>query len=157
MCGPLPGRIWLKRSTSRNPKSDSPALRKTLVAVALLGAAAVGLYASGFAEGFVEGFISSVHGHPGLPSCESSHGQSDAKRAIENSPLAKTTGLSVIALTDPKTLSIAAQKVECSATIVLNSARKGVLTYSFVADASMGSGKYLIRASVDPDSLVSYP
>jgi hypothetical protein len=44
-------------------------------------------------------------GHAGVPSCASSHGQSDVKQAINNGPAAKTTGLAVVGIIDVKTSS----------------------------------------------------
>jgi hypothetical protein len=111
------------------------------------------LYFSGFMEGFVSGF----EGHAGLPSCDSSHGQSDAKRAIENGPFAKAGGINVIALTDAKKISANAQKVECTAMVILNSAQKGVMNYSFTNDPSLGGGPYYIQASLDLPSFKPYP
>jgi hypothetical protein len=105
----------------------------------------------------MEGFVSGFEGHPGLPSCDSSHGQSDAKRAIENGPAVKASGITVIALTDAKKISASAQKVECTAMVILNSAQKGIINYSFTDDPSLGSGKYYIQASLDLPSLRPYP
>jgi hypothetical protein len=113
----------------------------------------VGLYFSGFAEGFVMGF----EGHPGLPGCDSSHGKSDAQRAVDNSPWAKTSGIAVLAISDMKTLSANGQKVECSAMVILNSAQKGTMTYSFEPVPSLGSGQYYVKTSIDRDSLTPYP
>jgi hypothetical protein len=128
-------------------------LRKKMIALATVAILGVLLYFSGFIEGFTSGF----EGHPGLPSCGSAHGQSDAKNAIENSPWAKTSGIDVIAINDPKTISANAQKVECTATVLLNSARKGVANYSFTNDPALGSGRYYVRASIDVGSLMPYP
>jgi hypothetical protein len=111
------------------------------------------LYFSGFTEGFMMAF----EGHAGLPSCSSSHGQSDAKRALENGPAAKTSGVVVIAISGTKTISASAQKVECAATAIFNNARQGALNYVFTSDPALGSGNYIIRASVDPDSIKPYP
>jgi GYF domain 2 len=59
-------------------------------AVILIGAAILEF------SGFISGFISGFEGHGFLPSC--SPGQSDAKRAIENSPSAKALSINVIAM-----------------------------------------------------------
>jgi hypothetical protein len=128
-------------------------LRKTIIGLAVLAVLVGGLYFSGFAEGFVSGF----EGHPGLPGCNSSHGRSDAQRAIDNSPWAKSSGIAVVAISDTKALSANGQKVECSATVILNSAQKGMLTYSFAVVPSLGNGQYYINASIDADSLTPYP
>jgi len=124
--------------------------RKHKWAIAMAGAAAIGLllYFSGFTEAFISGF----EGHPGLPSCESTRGQSDAKKALENAPLAKSIGIAIIAITNAKTISANAQKVECTATAILNSATDGTINYSFTNDPSLGRGKYYIQSSLEPDS-----
>jgi hypothetical protein len=111
------------------------------------------LYFSGFIEGFMTGF----EGHAGLPSCSSSHGQSDAKRALENSPAAKRSGLVVIAISGTKKISASAQKVECTAMAIFNTAEQGMLGYVFTNDPALGSGNYIIRASIDPNSVKPYP
>jgi hypothetical protein len=128
-------------------------VRKTTIVLASLAVLGLVLYFSGFTEGFMMAF----EGHAGLPSCGSSHGQSDAKRAIENGPTAKTTGVAVIAISDTKTISANAQKVECAATAILNSAQKAPMIYSFTSDPSLGSRSYLVRAKVDLESIKPYP
>jgi hypothetical protein len=128
-------------------------MRKYLIALVGVGVLGVLLYFSGFMEGFVSDFEE----HPGLPSCDSSHGQSDAKRAIENGPFAKANGINVIALTEAKKISASAQKVECTAIVILNTATKGVINYSFTNDPSLGGGQYFIQAALDLPSFKPYP
>jgi hypothetical protein len=128
-------------------------MRKYLIALVSVGVLGVLLYFSGFMEGFVSGF----EGHPGLPSCDSAHGQSDAKRAIENGPFAKANGITVIAITDAKRVSASAQKVECTAMVILNTAKKGGINYSFTNDPSLGGGQYYVQASLDLPSFKPYP
>jgi hypothetical protein len=128
-------------------------MRKYLIALVSVGVLGALLYFSGFMEGFVSGF----EGHPGLPSRDSSHGQSDAKRAIENGPFVKASGINVIALTDAKRVSASAQKVECTAMVILNTAKKGVINYSFTNDPSLGGGQYYVQASLDLPSFKPYP
>lgn len=128
-------------------------MRKTLIfsgGLALLGAL---LYSTGFVEGFMSGF----EGHPGLPSCDSSHGQSDAKQAIENGPLARSSSITVLAVTDPKRVSASAERVECTGMAILNSGQRGIINYSFTNDPTLGGGKYLIRASLDLPTFKPYP
>lgn len=132
-------------------------MRKGAIALAGLAVLGVALYYSGFTEAFVESFTWSAAGHAGLPSCQSSHGQSDAKHAIENSPFAKTNGIAVIVITDVKQISADAQKVECTAMAILNSAQKGVINYSFTNDPSLGGGQYYIQAALDLPSFKPYP
>jgi hypothetical protein len=128
-------------------------MRKAAIVLASLAVVGLFLYFSGFTEAFMTGF----DGHPGLPSCASSHGQSDVKRAIENGPNAKMTGLAVIGMTDVKTISANAEKVECTATAILNSAQQGLMNYSFTSAPSLGTGQYFIHAKVEPDSIKPYP
>jgi hypothetical protein len=75
-------------------------MRKVIIILAGLPVLAVVLYSTGFASGFAEAFVASRDAvrehHPGLPTCESQHGQDDAKRVIDNSPLAKQSGLTVV-------------------------------------------------------------
>lgn len=83
--------------------------------------------------------------------------QSDVKRAIENGPTAKMTGVAVIGMTDVKTISATAEKVECTATAILNNAQQGLMNYSFTSAPSVGTGQYFIHAKVEPDSIKPYP
>jgi hypothetical protein len=55
--------------------------------------------------------------------------------------------ITIVALTDAKKISANAQKVECTAMVILNSARKGVMNYSFTKDPSLGNAPYYIQAS----------
>jgi hypothetical protein len=121
-------------------------VRKTAIISASLIALALVLYFTGFTKGFMSGF----EGHAGLPSCASSHGQSDVKRAFNDSPAAKTTGLAIVGMVNVKTSSADASKVECSATALLNSAQQGVVSYSFLP---MGSGQYYVHAKIEPESI----
>ena len=125
------------------------AIHRSFLVLAGLAALGTGLYFTGNVDAFVENYAWSRDGHPGLPSCDSSHGQSDAKRAIDNSPFAKTYGIAVVVLSQPQKVSANAQKVECTASVILNSAKKGTMSYSFSADPSFGFGKYLVQAALD--------
>jgi hypothetical protein len=109
------------------------------------------LYSSGFFTSVVDGFTAQREGHAGLPSCGSSTGQSEAKRAFESSPFAKQQGLSVVVISDVKTIEAGAEKVECTATVILNSTQTGALNYSFEPNASVGSWNYLIRFRFEPN------
>jgi len=128
-------------------------VRTTIIVLIGIVAVALLLYYSGFVESFIYGF----EGHAGLPSCESSHGQSDAKRAIENAPFAKTLGISIVAISDAKTISANTQKVDCTAMVILNSAKKGVMSYSFTKDPSFSSGQYYAKAELELDTFRPYP
>jgi hypothetical protein len=108
-------------------------------------------------SGFVEAFIFAFEGHPDLPSCDSSHGKDDAKRAMDNSPFAKSSNLNVIALINPKTISVSGTKVQCQATAVLNMGQQVVMDYSFTKDASFGAGHYYVQASFETSTLRPYP
>jgi hypothetical protein len=91
-----------------------------LVGIAIVfGALCLALYFSGFIEAFISGF----EGHGGMPSCDSSHGKSDAKQAIENAPFAKSYGITIVAITDAKTISADTHKVDCKAMVILNSSK----------------------------------
>lgn len=122
--------------------------------IVLISLLALGLLL--YYSGFIEGFISGFKGHAGLPSCESSHSQSDAKRAIESDVLAYGS-IVITAISNAKTISANAQKVECTAMVILNSAQKGVMDYSFTKDPSFGAGQYYVKAAIEPDSLRPYP
>ena len=128
-------------------------MRKTTIALVGLAVLGVLLYFSGFIEGFIYGF----EGHPGLPSCASSRGQSGAKQAIENSPFAKTSGIAILVVTEAKQTSANAKKVECTAMVILNSAKRGIINYSFTNDPSLGGGRYYIQAALDLASFKPYP
>jgi hypothetical protein len=118
--------------------------------IVLVSAAILGWH---FISTFISTFISVFDGRGGLPSCDSSRGQSGAKQAIENSPLAKTLSIAIIAMSDAKTISATTEKVECKATVILNSAEKGIIDYSFTNEPALGRGKYYIRSVLEPDSL----
>jgi hypothetical protein len=131
--------------------------RAGVIGLVVLVCAAVALgrpFISSFISAFISGF--SI-GRGGLPSCDSSYGQSGAKQAIENSPLAKTSGITIIAMSDAKTISATTEKVECKATVILNSAEKGIIDYRFTKDSSLGRGQVFIRAFLEADSLQPYP
>jgi hypothetical protein len=88
-------------------------VRKLIIALIGLAILWSVLYFSGFTEAFMYGF----EGHAGLPSCDSSHGRSDAKSVLENAPFAKTLHINIVAITEAKMTSGNAEKVECQATV----------------------------------------
>jgi hypothetical protein len=130
-------------------------MRKVMITLAGMAVLAVVLYFTGFAGGFAEGFVTSrdavLEHHAGLPTCESQHGQDDAKRASNDSPLAKQTGVAIVLMSDVKKVSISTDKVECSATAFLNDGKKGTMAYSFEKVASLASGQYYIHSKVTYD------
>lgn len=128
-------------------------MRRLLVILVALVAVCSFLYYSGFVEGFVTGF----EGHAGLPACDSSHGKDDAKRAVENSPFAKSNNLTIIGVINPKTITANDMKVECQATALLNSAKQVVMDYSFTKQPGLAGAQYLIRASLDADTVKPFP
>lgn len=128
-------------------------MRKRAIALIVVVGLGTLLYFSGFYEGVVSGF----EGHPGLPSCESSHGQSDTKRAFEGSPFAKSSGIAVIGMSDVKTISTTAKKVECTATALLNNAQQAAISYSFTNDPALGGGQYYVRAELDTNTFKPHP
>lgn len=92
-----------------------------------------------------------------IPACASSHGKDDAKRAVENSQILKASNISVLIITEPKKISVNAQKVECTAMAILSSAQKGVVNYSFTADPSLGGGQYYVQSALDLPTFKPYP
>jgi hypothetical protein len=120
-------------------------VRKVIVAVVGVIVLAVPLYFSGF----FEGITSHIEGHPGLPSCKSSHGRADAKKTIEKSTFFETSGLAVTAITEAKMIAANAQKVDCIATVILSGGQKGIVNYSFKNAPSLGDGRYYVEASLD--------
>jgi hypothetical protein len=125
-----------------------------LIVLAAIGAVA---YYSGFIDSFVEAFDSSFHGHAGLPSCDSLHGKADATKAIDNAPFAKANNLNIIALTNPKTITVSAVKVQCQATAILNVGKQVVIDYSFAKDASFSEGQYYVQSSLEIETARPYP
>ncbi len=126
--------------------------RKTArkIIIVLMAAAIFGpLYSSGFVSGFISGF----EGRDWLPSCGSSDGQSGAQEAFDRLPSTKSAGVKIIALSHVNTISASADKVECKAVVILSSGIKAVMNYSFTSDPSLGMGKYIIRSSIQPNSL----
>jgi zinc-ribbon domain len=93
----------------------------------------------------------------GLPTCDSTDGQAGAQQAIEKSPSGKTLGITILSIKDTKTISYTNDKVECKATVILNSAKTGIMDYSFTNNSSLGNGTYLIRASFEIDSFKTIP
>ncbi len=120
------------------------------IIIVLMAAAIWGpLYSSGFVSAFISGF----EGQDWLPSCDSSDGQSGAKEAFDRLPTAKSAGVKIIALSHVNTISASPDKVECKSVVVLNSGIRAVMNYSFTSDPSLGVGKYVIRSSIQPNSL----
>lgn len=123
------------------------------IAIALCIAAAITLYLK---RDFIYGFIAELEwaqeGHPGLPSCDSRIAQTDARRAFENSPLAKTFGITIVNFANPLTLSASKSRVECKATVILNSSATGYIDYNFRTDSSLPRGKYLVLAALEMDN-----
>lgn len=128
--------------------------RWLLVIVALCATVAIAIY---LGRGFVYGFVTGFEGHPMLPSCGWSVAEPGAEHAFENSPYAKTFGLTVVALTNPQTISSSRNAVECKATVILNNSRKGIIDYSFTSDPSLPQGQYYIRVVPEEDSFKPYP
>jgi hypothetical protein len=117
----------------------------------------MGGFTKGFGEGFTEAFWAAFEGHSGLPSCATPHAQSDAKRAIESAPFAKTNNLTVVAITDPKTIDSSGEKVACRATVALSNATTGSVDYSFAKDSSLPSDQYRVRALLELESFQPHP
>jgi hypothetical protein len=128
-------------------------VRRVIIAVVGVTVLGVPLYFSGL----MDAFISRIEGHPGLPSCKSSRGRADAKKTIAKSTFIETSGLAVVAITEAKMISANAQKVDCAAMVILSSAQKGTINYSFKNDPSLGDGRYYVEASLDFLSFKPYP
>jgi hypothetical protein len=93
----------------------------------------------------------------GLPDCTSTAGQSEAKKAIENSPFGKATGIEIVAITDAQTQLSTDQKVECNATAILNNTMQAALDYSFEFTTGLPKGQYFVRAAINPESMHALP
>jgi hypothetical protein len=128
-------------------------VRRIIIAVVGVTVLGVPLYFSGL----IDAFISHIEGHPGLPSCKSSHGRADAKKALAKSKFIEASGLAVIAIIEAKMISANAQRVDCTAMVILSSAQKGTVNYSFKNDPSLGDGRYYVEASLDYLSFKPYP
>jgi hypothetical protein len=114
-------------------------------------------FGRGVVYGFIAGFEWQQEGHPELPSCDSRIGQADARRAFEGSPLAKTLGITIVTFTDPRTLLVSENRVECKANVMLNSSATDSIDYSFSKDSSLPRGQYLVRAGLEKNDLNSTP
>ncbi|WP_407146296.1 hypothetical protein [Bradyrhizobium sp. ORS 86] len=117
----------------------------------------LGLGGAFYFSGASDSLVAGLEHQAALPACDSSHGVDDAKKAIENSPAAKSSSLTVVALTDAKSLFVSDSKVECTGVVILNSARRGTINYSFTKDPSLAAGTYLINAALDLPSFKPYP
>lgn len=142
---------------SKNGKSDrapQSAMRIGITIVILAVLAVSGWY---YGPGVISGFMWGFEGHDGLPSCDSSFGQTGAKRAFENSPFAKTNGIEIVAMSDVKTISADPEKVVCKATVILNSSKQGIIDYSFLKEPSLGAGQYFVQALLELETFRPYP
>jgi hypothetical protein len=151
-----PNATYHRYDHDRPPKSNSH--HALWVGVVLCVASLLAVYfGRGFVDGFIAGFEWQQEGHPGLPSCDSRVGQADAKRALEGSPLAKTLNITIVTFTNPQTFSTSKDKVECEASVMLNSSATGSIDYSFSKNSSLPSGQYLVRAVLKENDLNSAP
>ncbi len=126
--------------------------RKTLRKIIIVLMAAT-ILAPLYSSGFVSAFISGFEGRDWLPSCDSSDGQSGAKEAFDRLLSAKSASVKIIALRHVNTISASPDKVECKSVVILSSGIRAVMNYSFTSDPSLGMGKYVIRSSIQPNSL----
>lgn len=128
------------------------------IGLALCIAGAVTVYfGRGFAYGLIDGFVWASEGHPGLPSCDSSAAQTNARRAFEGSPFAKISGLSIAAFSNPRTISVSESRMGCKATVILNNSEMGFMDYSFTHDPSLPLGEFIIREALEENSLKPTP
>ena len=139
------------------PKAKNTSSAPWGVLVALIAIFLALYFGRGFVYGFIAGFEWQQEGHPGIPSCDSSIGQSDAKRALEGSPIAKTLNITIVTFANPRTLSISESRVECHATVMLNSSATDSIVYSFSKNSSLPRGQYLVRANLQEDDLNAAP
>ncbi len=141
---------WRSRRHSSFPRLLLMTFSIRRIALVLIAASIFGpLYTSGFISAFISGF----EGRDWLPSCDSSDGQSGAKEAFDRSLSARSAGVKIIALSHVSTSSASPDEVECKAVVILNRGAEAVMNYSFTSYPSLGMGKYLIRSSLQPNSL----
>jgi hypothetical protein len=98
-----------------------------------------------------------LKGHTGLPACESSKAQSEAKSAFENGPFAKTANIKIIAMTDINPVMSSDEEVSCEVTVFLNNAHKGTMAYSFTKNSSLPAGQYMIESQLELETFQPYP
>jgi hypothetical protein len=131
-------------------------MRRLWIGLGVVLVVAVTAYASGFATAFTRSFAESrkavLEHHPGIPSCDTETGLANAKAAMDNSPLLKTSGISTLAIRSAKTSSSSESRVECEGEVILSSSQKGPISYSFTKDPSVNA-PFLVQAKIDPDSL----
>src|SRR5258705_11739179 len=131
-------------------------MRKRWIVVGILLVAIVVGYMTGFFQAFAISFGDRrrevLEGHWGLPRCDSETGLANAKAAINNSPLLKQYGVTALGISDAKTSSTSATRVECEGMVTLSSAARGPVHYSFAKDSSVDA-PFLVRAKIEPDKL----
>jgi hypothetical protein len=149
----IPASAQLSEGATTKPIVASSRMRVSMGTLILVALAVAGWY---YGPGFISSFMWGYEGHAGLPSCASSYGQTDAERAFENSPFAKTSGIEIVAMSDVITISAGPEKVACKATIILNSSRQGIMDYSFSKATSLGAGQYFVQASLDLETFHPY-
>jgi hypothetical protein len=123
-------------------------MRKAMIPLAGIAVLAVVLYFSAFVDAFTESFVAASEGHGGLPTCESSHGQEDAKRTSDGSPAAKQRGVNAVLVSNVRKVSTDAERVECTATVLLSDNTEGTMYYIFTKEPSQRAGQYIVRAGV---------
>lgn len=64
--------------------------------------------------------------------------------------------VTALALSEVKQISANAQKVECTAMVVLSTGQKGPVNYSFTHDPALAAGHYYIQAALDLPSFKPY-
>src|ERR1700683_5581731 len=130
-------------------------MRKLWIGLGVMLVIAVAADASWFMTDFARSFSESrkavLEHHPGLPSCDTETGLLNAKAAMDNSPLLKTNGVSAIAIRNDKTSESSESRVDCEGEVILSSARKGLISYSFIKDPTVNA-PFLVQAKIDPES-----
>jgi hypothetical protein len=70
-------------------------------------------------------------GAGGLPSCDDSAAKRQVQTTMKNAPLGRVAGLAIIEFQDVKTTSRSDERVECTASVMLNNNTQHDIRYSF--------------------------
>ena len=107
-----------------------------------------------FAVSFSESRRAVLEGHRDLPSCDSESGLANARTVIDDIPILKQNGVTVLGISDAKPRSTTESDVECDGIVTLSSAVRGPVHYSFAKDPAIQP--FLVRAKIDQDELKEF-
>jgi hypothetical protein len=79
-----------------------------------------------------------------LPSCDASNAVEMVKKTLDDAPAGKVLGIKIIDFQNAREVSRSATEVQCAATVKLNNATTGELSYRFYIE----NGKIFVQAQL---------